>query len=129
MSLVVDVRRCCPCLRALCVRLWVRLCNHVCVCVCPGPLTGSTGFLRDGKVPVKAVQIVGVALVVLSTVLFGKAKAVSRRNAVASRGPQGAAPPAAFLTTLPGPEASGSVAVAPEDSGARAVGGCAFVGC
>ena len=45
----------------------------------------STGFLRKGKVPVKAIQIVGVGLVVVSTVLFGRAKTVARRNAIAAQ--------------------------------------------
>ena len=44
------------------------------MCVC------STGFLRDGKVAVEVAQIVGVGLVVVSTVLFGRAKTLAHKR-------------------------------------------------
>lgn len=44
------------------------------LCVC------STGFLRDGKVAVEVAQIVGVGLVVVSTVLFGRAKTLAHKR-------------------------------------------------
>lgn len=60
-------------------------------CSVIGQLTASlildgTGFLRDGKVTVEVAQIVGVGLVVVSTVLFGRAKTLAHKRELDSAG-------------------------------------------